>query len=407
MLRNKFSTFLKTVFSITALVFAASCNDAPTEVGSGFVKDTTLVTQLATSENTALLAQTRVERIGRVRLNDLVKNIGFGNPTILVGAAESGQKAYSFVNPGILADSLADITNDQIVSTTLVLPVAGYAFGDTTAEFSFSVHSLKKLWNYADTLETVFPLSGSTSEYFDENAVVATFKKTINRSSDTAAELSIPKEIIADWFATRDSSKGFALAPNASSRYIQQFRALTSNLTPAMHIRVAYSRNGTPDTLKVPLTYYGSFVQSQGPSRPEEILIQSGTSYRTAFDIDLTFIPQLSSIHSARFVLHLKNEQISSRRRRIVLLERIPNSAGNFIDVLASYGVTSEDNPGRYEFTGLSARVEKWLRGERKGKLYIATENESETADRIVFHGMDADNTLRPRFEVLYSTRPR
>ncbi|MES2765375.1 MAG: hypothetical protein V4642_05885 [Bacteroidota bacterium] len=405
--KNILTTALCCTFFATLL---GSCNDVPSDVGADFVKDTSIITKVASSTVLPLIEKTSVERIGQIRVNDLVKNIGFNNPTIMAGATPIGQKAYAFLNPGKLADSLKTITEANIISADLVLQPTRYALGDTANQLSLSVFALKEFWKYNDTLENIFPpLLAGKSTHFDENTPVGSFKSDIDRKNDsTPITITISKTLIAGWFVTSDTTTGLALAPNADSKFIQQFRSLTSNFSPAINLRVIYTAPTTQDTvtLLIPMSIHGTFVNAPGAESESDILIQSGTAYRTAIDFDLTSIEPFSSIHSAKFIINLKSSLLSSYPQRVLLVERIANPAGNFNDILASYGV--KNDAGQYEFTGLGSRVEKWLRGTSKGRLYIRTESEGENADRLIFHGLNAtDSTLRPRIEILYSTRPK
>lgn len=394
----------------TALLCAlASCNDAPTAVGSDIVIDSTIITKVASSADLPLIEKITVERIGQVRFGDILKNLGFGNTTILTGGTTTGQKAYAFLNIGRLADSLKNIDAAKIISTTLILQPTKYALGDTASQFSFSVHEMKeKRWNNIDTLESIFTPTGVKPEYFDEATSVASFKGNVDRTKDSlSVEVSLPNTLTAKWFTTSDSSTGLALAPDAASVYIQQFKALNSDRSSAMNVRIIYTSADGQDTLLLPVKYHGTFVNAAGAASPSDIIIQNGTAYRTAFDFDLTPIEQNASIHSVKFFLTLDSAVISSNRQRVLLIERIANASGGFNDILAATGTSTDATPRKYEFPGLTARIERWLRGTRKGRLYIAMENESETADRITFYNITAtDTTLRPRLEILYSTRP-
>jgi hypothetical protein len=403
-----FKNVLKKTLGITsAVIFAAGCNDIPTEIGSDFVQDTSVVTKVANSATQPLITGTSVERIGLVRYNNIIKNIGFGNSTILIGATSDGRQAYTFVNVVKIADSLKSVTESQLLSATLLLTPTTYALGDTltSPELSFTVHALKKQWNIVDTLETIFPQTGASDYY--ESTSLSEFKGTVARGSAAPVEVNIPKSTLAQWLTSGDSTNGLAIVPSASAAYIQQFKGLNSDLSYAIHIRAIYSKTeGDLDTALIPLAHYGTFLKAPGAAE-NELLVQNGTSYRPVIDFNLSAIEEFASIHSAKFTIYRKSEFITFPRRRLVLVEQAPNAAGNFNDILASYGTLVDSAAGRYEFTGLGSRVEKWMRGDRKGRLYLIMEGESETADRMTFFGMNADSTLRPRLEIVYSTRPK
>ena len=117
--------------------FAISCNEEPTDIGISFLQDTVLVVTISNSNDDDIFSTDSNYVIDRA-----TNNTG----AIMVGSANNIQSA-SFLRFDF-PSGLGWITEDDIISSELLLFPLHYAMGDTSGTNTLSFDIKKIVHNY-------------------------------------------------------------------------------------------------------------------------------------------------------------------------------------------------------------------------------------------------------------------
>lgn len=390
---------------VGALV-VSSCNDQPSPLGSGLITDT-LQTVIVTSDTTKLLDSAYA---GTISIP--ISNGGDRSNTnvFLVGNTPTA-KATAFIRFDIAPDSVANLTEQELISASLKLHPLRYSFGDTVGnQLAFDVVHINKVWSPSITKDT---LAGKN--FLGDK--VASFSGSI-ALKDTIPPLLInfpDKAALHRWIFTDSLKYGLALIPSSGSQVIRQFstigigeleRATTS-------IELVYKRAGstTTDTVYVHSAYINTFMESSTSLPEGKLVVQGGTVSRSRLLFDISIIPPLATIHRAELSLTLDSASSAFGNTGIPKTVSMRLATGDsLISGDAAYAVgTRKANTATYVFPNIGTALERWLRGTKNYGLILHTDAgpEIRQLDRMVFYGLRAtDIAKRPRLTLVYSVKP-
>ncbi len=426
-----------------ALLGMSACNDLPTDLGSDFVVDTADTYRLLSSEVPLMLSFD----------NGRIDTFASGRPLfnagpLYVGRLADGSEALSILRFATIDDvddlDLFDPARYTIQSLKLRLQVSTYAIGDTSSDLvDFGVHDLE--WRDEETFgafttRTQIENRRDAGLPLFAEAEAAHFSGPIAfADSIFAFEVNdISQDLFRDWMRRRseyvelrkefegrgeeppaDDNYGLALLPAEGVNIIRSFATpeiSTLEDIPFSQLELVYQHvdSSGVDTLLIEAGNDGSYVAT--PPAPEKrFVLQGGSAWRYAIQLDFDMIPDLSRVAYAELDLTIDKD--------LTLEGRGGNGRSNAVTVRASEDGSlvqnttlsrsvdiQADDSGRYLLTGLQTIIENWLRngGDEAFLLHTLSSEEQSEMDRLVFYGPDADDaSVRPQLKVFYRTRPR
>jgi hypothetical protein len=391
---------------ILGLVFLASCNDLPTELGYSLVDDTVSIA-LITSNDTNLISSHE---------NYLHKLKIFNSGATYIGRA-GNLKANTFYRFGGIPDSMPNLNNIQ--SAELIMYPRKYTFGDTNSNtLSFNIYEINNLWTNEFTMDSLDNNPG-----FLGTKILGSYSKTITTVDSNLAAISmdIDKDLIFKWLKMQSDTNtaklnyGIALIPNSNSNVIRQFSAQQIGDANAIaYLKVKYLN----DSLKLDSLIMDASIEFSCITKPtylkDEIQMQGGTGLRSKIYFDLTMLPDLAAIHKSELQFTLDKSGIEKG-----------NIAQDTAISLCIFSETDtlQENPlrtfignidrttGKMVCQSISSGLETWMRGVKKGYLvagYYGINTEHKRLDKYTFYGSkDSDPSKRPYLKLIYSKRLR
>lgn len=391
---------------LIGVLVVSSCNDQPSPLGSGLITDT-LRTVVVTSDTTQLLDSTYTGII------DIpISNGGDrANTNVFLVGTTPAAKATTFIRFDTAPDSVATLTEQEIISASLKLHPLRYAIGDTMGnQLSFDVMHINKVWSPSITKGTL-----ASNNFLGEK--VASFSGPI-AFKDTVPPVFInlpDKAALHRWIFTDSLKYGLALVPLSGSQVIRQFstvgigqleRATTS-------IELVYKRTGSTsiDTVYVQSAYINTFIESNAALPENKLVIQGGVVSRSRLLFDMSSIPPLATIHRAELVFTWDSASSAFGNSGVPNSVSLRFATGDSLTSAdAAYAVgTRRANSTAYVFPNIGTALERWLRGTKNYGLILHTDAgpEIRQLDRMVFYGLrDADIAKRPRLTIVYSVKP-
>ena len=398
---------------ITALIFLiASCNDEPTIMGSSLLLDTIAIKSIST-DSTTLIVDSK-SYIHRLEI--------FNSGAIFIGKSND-VIAISMIRFSGIPDTLGNLTEADIDSVTLTLPLLRYAYGDSLNQnaLSFKVYKIVKYWSNQSSWDTLFP-TGSQTEYFDYTKLLGTFNGTINQKDTNWNPLSIQidKQLIAEWFKlasdtlTAGTIWGIALVPDDNATVIRSLSSQTLIETRVHpYIRITYRRTQDKlDTLILSSAIDASVTNSNPPDE-KSLTIQGIVSGRFKMSFDVSSIPDEAAVHVAELDLYLDRSASNHGNFGLddTLLVRLYSDSTYKSYYFYHTGRNDTLNTNLYRFPELTDAVQYWVTHGKKGELVFlpeGLENEYREFDKLVFRGLnDPDKSKRPAMRIIYSTRPK
>ncbi|OGU12467.1 MAG: hypothetical protein A2X61_02705 [Ignavibacteria bacterium GWB2_35_12] len=402
---------------ITTLFFLlVSCNDEPTFMGSSLLLDTIAIKSIST-DSTTLITDSK-SFIHRLEIfNSGAMFVGKSNDVI----------AISMLRFSGIPDTLDNITEADIDSVTLTLPLLRYAYGDLSNQtaLSFKVYKIVKYWTNQSNWDTLFPTGSQTTEYFDYTKVLGTFTGSIDQNAPDSAfspiSIQLDKLLIAEWFKLASDTTtvgtiwGIALVPDDNSSVIRSLSSQSLQDTRVHpYIRTAYRRTqDTLDTLILTSAIDASVTNSNPPDE-KSLTIQGVVSSRFKLGFDVSSIPDEAAIHIAELDLYLdtsiSNYGNFNPDSTVVTRLYIDSTYSSYLYYYYG-GNDTTLKPDLFRFPEITSAVQYWVTHGKKGELVFLPEginNEYRELDKLVFRGInDPDPAKRPALRIIYSTRPK
>lgn len=406
--------------AILLLAFAmSSCNDAPTQVGMDFLRDTISIEIITEQENENIIPDASSYLINTSQLN---------TGGILVGIADD-LKAGALIrfNTFGVPQSIREKIINGIVECKLYLYPEKYAYGDTVANYlDFEIKEVTNYWFHNETTsDEVF----NSANLYVGGRDLGGWDGTINRAdSMDAIELDFDKELFVEWMekvydgeiAEEDIVWGIAILPKPNSTIINRFRALNNFQANANFsvIKVKYYKDEEKteiDSIEVKSANECTFVETKEDNDSNDLIIQGGVRIHSKIDFDISEIPLFSCIHYAELILTLDE---TKSHKEIDFSDSI--ALVQFTDIEKhgeGYGSPRSNIVlGEYDSTSktivfknlLNLPLNNFLRGNQgKGTLVLTFRNlaiEANSLNKYVFHGINAaDTSKRPKIKIVYS----
>ena len=400
---------INSILFLLIFAFFYGCNDAPTQIGMGFLQDTASINVIAGKDN-SFFASCSIYTV-RSRLN-----VG----GMLVGEAKNMQAA-SLIRFNI-PDKRDSITEDKIAECKLYIYPRNYAIGDLSADLlNFEIKEVTSRWD---------PESTTPEEVFDSNNL---FKngRTIDRwnrpleRKDTmdALVFDFPKDLCAEWLEKSkdhgnfvDTVWGLALMPQAGSTIINNFVAY-SGASEGSLLKVKFYKNsdGELDSLNIYSALDQKFVKLNEEISQDDLIIQGAVKIHSRITFDVSEIPELAIIHYVELTLSVNEEESyfgnldKAETISLSLYLDMEREVGGWTpDAIMTGKYNSIDNTFNFKDV-MYIPFNKFLRSDdRKGTLILSFEiggvNELNYLDRYVFYGInDADTSKRPKLKIVYS----
>lgn len=393
-------SLLKYIF-LPALLLSLfiSCNEDPTSVGSDLIPagDKLQFKQLNSQDSPIRQTSYFFE-----------KNINLGTSSILLLGKNSYAESVMLLRFFIpFSDSMVTYyKNNQFkIKQVWMEMVPAYKLGETTQNFSFSVHQVRSEWSSVG-----FTKDSLASLNYDHQDISST--KNIE---DTLLTFKIDTKVIEEWLKFRADSlsapKNFGLLfkPSDNCQRFLGFNAYGLTDIPYLPlIRVEYEQNSTLiDTLVANPFMDQHIVTATLPEPSQYIYLMGGLSLRNFLSFDLSSLPKDIVINSAKLELSIDS---------LKTVDGTPNSDSIYVkafkdsltreytgDSLVVSVLTRNGSIYSGEITWL---VQKWasaIDDYTNQGMELSLSDEERSVARIAIYGSRSnEQTLRPRLKIIY-----
>lgn len=400
---------------LTLVLLFNGCNDEPTEVGYSFIEDTIDLFPISSFDRTIFTGQKNLTR----RLNI------FNGGALLVGRADSVH-AFSFVRPGAFTDTLGNIQAQEIDSAFLTIHPIRYVFGDSsgTKTFGFKAYRITRLFTNETTWDSVYPGGLPQSQYFDQSKVISQYRASIElKDSMDAIRLPLDKELVAEWLRMQADTNlamqiyGLALIPDEDCNVVHQFSgqmlADAERNSPFFTFYIT-RENGDKDTTAEFSAIETSIVNAPWPEEGT-LTIQGAVMYNAQLMFDVSFLPDLASIHRAQLELTIDTARSvwGNNGPDIAISADLGRDSVYYPDqteLIRNWSGYLDTLDNKYIFSNIGFALEIWNRSDKAGSLifrHSLFSDQYHETDRIVFYGLDAADDVKPKLTLIYSTRPQ
>lgn len=388
---------LRAVLSVVCLVgFLTACNDKPTDIAIDLTPGTDTLYASSSLDSGILLTATATS----TRLPIL-------NSTYVLFGKTTDSEARMFIEFTNYPTLGAAADFEVIESHLQMIPLA-YRFGDTISrDLGIVAYDLKRLWPLNATWDTVWAADGSTTYYATTDTPVSTFTHTFT-TTDSIVNVPFAVDATKRWLTlgadstTRKDLFGIVLLPTATGS-IGLYRNLNGS-AQTMRLRVVYKhKDSTTNDTTYLTSAVASFVDTPLPAA-DELLTQGARIHNTTFSIDLSRLPRNAMILGAKF--NATADKANSKPGtfgidEVLALVYTPTDGTTPVNYYARVdGVTNN-----YLFLDITYAIQAMLREGSKGTLVLRPTDSYEfwQMNRIRFHNMQADSTVRPRLSIIYT----
>jgi hypothetical protein len=397
----------------------SGCNDAPTQVGMDFLRDTISIEIVIEQEDETIIPNAYSYSTNLPEANSGGVLIGIHN-----GLRAAAMMRFNTFIP----ESIREKIINGIVECKLYLYPQQYAFGDTVANYlAFEVKEVTSFWFYDETTnDDVF----NSENLFIGSRKIGKWKGNIERKDTMdAIEIDFPLDICVDWvekfgdglnIPDEDINWGIAIFPKSESTMINRFRGLNNfAASQGSYIKIIYYKDDEKDeldTFELRTAIECTFIESNENNNSDDLIVQGGVRIHSKIDFDISEIPLFACVHYAELTLTLDETKSYSEVEpsdSIALFKFRDTTLGKG----ERYGASKENVViGEYDSTSktivfknfLSIPLNNFLRrDEGKGSLVLAFQNlgtEANSLTKYVFHGINAaDTSKRPKIKIVYS----
>lgn len=390
--RFRLDFLMLTVFCFLCAAILYSCKSEPSDLGLNFIdpNDTTGTFILDSQADTMTITSSNY----RTAINT------FGSDFMMIGAVE-GYEAKSFLKYNGIS---ADYDSSTVLSSTIYLQYADFAFKDSNASVSFNVYRVNRNLNYPTV--TWDSIQGS-----DIGTKILGTYTGVPLDSVTLA-ITLDNQLIKDWLEYSADTNyavknyGIAFVPNASSGTIKGF--FSSETVDDPYIQTIVSKNGETDTLVFNASL--SLWLANAPSTiipPDRFVLQNGVAYNDLMGFDLSKLPANAVINEALITLtldtlssYLTNQ--SDRRLRIAFTTDSVKKTDTSVSAQFSFTPVN----GVYEIR-INNFFQLWANGTFPNYgILIGNAGQYGNFDKLVFYSPGySDPTKVPRLRIRYTPR--
>jgi len=299
-----------------------------------------------------------------------------------------------------------------VYSATLTLRFETW-FGDSSGQFSFNIYRVSIPWGETTlTWDTV-----QAPGFYEQYTVRGSYTGGAGPDTQTVT-IPLDTAMVRQWLATPTSAtysnNGIILVPTAGCTMMRGFNEYgypttdSTSYFPTVRI-IAGSPSGNPvDTASYTIasdTWAGNIDNLA--TNPQLIYLQSGVSYRSALNFDVSAVPRGAIVNSASLVL--TGDPATTRIDRFAndtsftLAATLSPSDRTSVDV---YSVTSVRLPGTLlTYTvDMTRPVQIWNKQSNYGvTLTPNVSYQAASFELLTFFNEKAPPALRPRLKIKYS----
>lgn len=407
---------LLVLFSTFSIILGA-CNEPPTEVGSAVIFDTTRARSLSSVELPLIIATRPMPTPSYL----------FNAGLLFIGQTPD-LHAATLLRWTTLPDTLGWIRPDDILRASLLIRPRRYLVGDSATNIlAFTVHELQRAWINADSAGAIvieprwydlFSSDGVPSpQYFDPTPLAVFDGSQRIPLSDSLADVEVPLTSdgiarLAGWLqkmadtSQRHTIYGIGFVPRSNSTVVREFetQAPGSVHSTLVRMQIVYRRrDGTTDSLLVVSGNDATFVHARQPSGGL-LPVQSVVRSEVAMTLDISALPPLDAVLNAQLTVWTDTTQ------RIAGNFGIPTTIElGYRDSVTNYALGfvggQQAGSARFIFPNVGPLVD-YLRQRKQGKATVLFRSRNFRLERVALYGVDAPDSLRPRFVITYIPRP-
>ncbi|KAA0211538.1 DNRLRE domain-containing protein [Ignavibacteria bacterium CHB1] len=389
---NLIRSFIQVIIGITILVSIQSCEEVPTDIGSGFISpdDTLNVKVLDSETDTIPLLATQYKKAFS----------NFISPFILIGKT-AGVESSGLLRFNNLPSTYQGVT---VNSAKLFLKYVNYYYTDSAGTLDFNIYKLTQDFSFA----TVTRDSINSGSY--NPAPVGNYSGTPVDS--VTVSINLDNNMVKDWleFAAdpnyHEPNYGMIFIPNSASTTIKGFGSTNANTIETPYVEIALTLNGQNDTITLNTTESNFITDGDISSLPSDrITLQSGVSIQNFFRFNLSKLPSNVIVNEARLEMYLDTTSsyyFSVSEKRIVA--NLITDSTTLEDTLSIINSEIQGNKYILQFNPF---VQFWANGtfENKG-IALSTLSKRLNIDKFVFYSPTySDVSKRPRLRITYTIR--
>jgi hypothetical protein len=383
---------------LSIIFFLTSCEDNPSEAGSSIIPKTDAA-QFKTLETDSIPYTYSIFQ----------KSLSTSAMGSIVIGKHGNEEAVGLLKFSGFADTLAGAT---VISADIVMFPTNYSLGNTS-NFGFSVHAITSTWSAGSAGNAM--ISGPIYD----NSVAGKFSGEI---PDTGAiYIPISTSLVKNWLVIASDvtkanlNQGVVLLsdPNSScarSFYSKDNTDYTDN-SKDPYLRVIKEYNGIRDTIFVAPEEDSYYAFSRNfDTTSQNIVMQSGISYRTKMTLDVSRVPKHSHISNATITLTLDNSDSYIGNNSIDSIAASGfeyNTNGVLINEYTITGFPSTENGNKVYTLNITLFLQGWINTWQNAGFEIYQLGELLSLDRYSFYSNKcADVSKRPKLKVTYLTLP-
>ena len=377
-------------------IISFSCKDNPTDVGIGLLKNNLINVKVLNSSTDSLKQSSSYFK----------KVTPLGNGTkLLLGNFNNTEGSvllkFYFIN---LPDSIATdfLNSNVVVSSAFVSMIPYLTYGDSLANFDFTVHQVSSSWGL-----NTFDADSLSALSYD-----ATDLSSDRKVSDSIATFSLDKSLVSNWVAAYvdsnySSINGIYLKPTAGTKKMIAFWAYNPLVSSYSELYVVFQKPGVyQDTLGFLPIADISVVHGEQPSlNSGEIGVQGGVVYNSKLGFDVSQIPANSIINQAILTLNIESSasHYATDIYNGVTLWNLSDSASAAIDSSVSVSLSLSGSVLQGDITKL---VQKWISSNKNQGMLIQDYNQIENVNLYAIKGSKyPDYNSRPKLKITYTSR--
>jgi hypothetical protein len=297
----------------------------------------------------------------------------------------------------------------NVVSAKLTLHAVTW-HGDSSATIGFKVCKINQSWQPTFSWDSLQTFPG-----FYDPAPRGSYSGSIHADTESIV-VDLDTSMVREWLQLSTiTSYGIILVPSNQNvvRGFDQFNYISDSTTfyPTLQI-IARNVAGTVQDTILYNTGIDTFVGNVDLTpNPELLYVQSGVSYRSRINFDVSFIPHGAIINSAEMLVE-RNTAVSriSKFTRDTVIETHVFTSGtdtSQFEVLVSPTIGRRKTGSFTTFSfDIRRAVQIWVRGPNYGIMLRPGLNELDSFDLYAFYSSAAANTaLRPRVKITYAVK--
>ncbi len=371
------------------MIILSGCGDDPASIGTDILKDDLInIIEKDSFADSLTQSSSYFKRVLPLEKSS----------TLLIGRSANVESSILMKFSLPMPDSLeTDLLNGTInVLSAKVLLVQVYSFGDSTASFDFSVHSITSKWSN----------NGFTSDslaFLNYDPLDVSSNR--NYLNDDSLEFDLDNQLVLNWLKAQadtniPADNGIYLKPSENAQKIVGFLAI-----PILAVSIEKS-GAYGDTLRF-TTYsdVSAVVGSVPAASSENIVIQNSVEFESKLWFDLSSLPKVAKINYAELTLTLDTTEsiTGSNYTKYIRANFLTDSSSNSLDSNLTATISVSGAVYKGEITNL---VQNWVNGTDNQGILLTSAFLGEGAELLSFKGSNSgDLAVKPRLKIIYTTK--